>query len=113
MSPFVCADAMVRMEVSECEGFFPMGSRSWFWPHFLSSAARRRHARRASSARYIGFDFGGDSGCPNVTNCENKKLNAGVAFGAMGPVLGFEEELGYAKIFLEQHLISTRTSSLL
>lgn len=48
---------------------------------------------------YIGFDFGGDSGCPSVTNCENKKLNAGVAFGTMGTVLGFEEELGYARNF--------------
>ena len=48
---------------------------------------------------FIGYDFGGDSGCPSVSNCEDKRLNAGVAFGAMGNVIGFEEEFAYAKDF--------------
>jgi opacity protein-like surface antigen len=48
---------------------------------------------------FIGYDFGGDSGCPDVNDCEDKKLNAGVAVGAMGSVLGFEEEFAYAKDF--------------
>jgi opacity protein-like surface antigen len=47
----------------------------------------------------IGYDFGGDAGCPNLTGCKDKKLNAGVAFGAMGSFLAFEEELAYAKNF--------------
>jgi opacity protein-like surface antigen len=47
----------------------------------------------------IGYDFGGDTGCPNLTGCKDKKLNAGVAFGSMGSFLGFEEELAYAKDF--------------
>ena len=47
----------------------------------------------------IGYDFGGDAGCPNLTGCEDKKLNAGVAFGSIGPFLGVEEELAYAKDF--------------
>jgi opacity protein-like surface antigen len=47
----------------------------------------------------IGYDFGGDAGCPNLTGCKDKKLNAGVAFGSIGPFLGFEEELAYAKDF--------------
>lgn len=47
----------------------------------------------------IGYDFGGDAGCPNLTGCEDKKLNAGVAFGSIGSFLGFEEELAYAKDF--------------
>lgn len=50
-------------------------------------------------APFIGYDFGGDSGCPNLTNCEDKKLNAGVAIGIMGNILGFEEEFAYAKKF--------------
>jgi opacity protein-like surface antigen len=48
---------------------------------------------------FIGYDFGGDAGCPQITNCQDKKLNAGVALGSMGSILGFEEELAYAKDF--------------
>jgi hypothetical protein len=47
----------------------------------------------------IGFDFGGDSGCPNLNNCQDKKINVSVSFGAMGNVLGFEEEVAYAPNF--------------
>jgi opacity protein-like surface antigen len=47
---------------------------------------------------FIGYDFGGDSGCPDVTGCEEKKLNWGVSFGAIGTV-GFEEEFAYAPKF--------------
>ncbi len=38
----------------------------------------------------IGYDFGGDTTCPNVDDCEEKKLNAGVSIGKMGRVLGIE-----------------------
>jgi opacity protein-like surface antigen len=48
---------------------------------------------------FIGYDFGGDASCPKITNCQDKKLNAGVAIGSLGSILGFEEELGYAKDF--------------
>jgi hypothetical protein len=48
---------------------------------------------------FAGYDFGGDASCPEVTNCEDKRLNAGVALGAMGNVFGFEEEFAYAKDF--------------
>jgi opacity protein-like surface antigen len=48
---------------------------------------------------FIGFDFGGDSGCPEISGCEDKRLNAGVALGTMGLVLGFEFEFGYANDF--------------
>jgi len=48
---------------------------------------------------FIGYDFGGDASCPNITNCQDKKLNAGIAIGSLGSILGFEEELGYAKNF--------------
>ena len=48
---------------------------------------------------FVGFNFGGDAACPNVTNCEDKRLNAGVGLGVMGNVLGFEEEFAYAKDF--------------
>lgn len=47
----------------------------------------------------IGFNFGGDSGCPELTGCEEKRLNAGVSLGVLGSVFGFEEEFAYAKNF--------------
>lgn len=48
---------------------------------------------------FIGYDFSGDSGCPELRGCEDKKLNAGVSVGSLGSVLGFELEFGYAKNF--------------
>jgi len=47
----------------------------------------------------IGYDFGGDAGCPSFSNCQDKKINVSVSFGAMGNVLGFEEEVAYAPNF--------------
>jgi opacity protein-like surface antigen len=47
----------------------------------------------------IGFDFGGDSGCPSITGCEDKRMNVGVGLGRLGTVLGFETEFGYARDF--------------
>jgi opacity protein-like surface antigen len=47
----------------------------------------------------LGYDFGGDSGCAEATSCEDKRLNFGVAFGSMGHILGFEEEIADARNF--------------
>jgi opacity protein-like surface antigen len=41
---------------------------------------------------FLGYNFGGDSGCPEVTNCEDKNLNWGVSIGALGGLFGFELE---------------------
>jgi hypothetical protein len=48
---------------------------------------------------FIGYDFGGASGCPNFSGCQDKKLNAGVSIGKMGTAAGFEQEFAYAKNF--------------
>jgi opacity protein-like surface antigen len=47
----------------------------------------------------IGYDFGGDASCPQISNCQDKRMNYGVALGKMGPIFGFEEEFAYAKDF--------------
>ena len=47
----------------------------------------------------IGYDFGGDSGCPEITACEDKNLNMGVSVGSLGDVLGSELEFAYARDF--------------
>jgi opacity protein-like surface antigen len=65
----------------------------------LAAAPGRALAADQFVNPFIGFDFGGDAGCPSISNCEDKKLNAGVSFGTMGAVLGFEEEFAYAKNF--------------
>jgi opacity protein-like surface antigen len=59
----------------------------------------------------IGYDFGGDSGCPDISNCEDKRLNVGVAVGVMGTILGFEEEFADAKNFFGS--APTQSSSVL
>lgn len=61
-------------------------------------AARPAHAQGFISP-LIGFNFGGDSGCLTATNCEDKNLNVGASFGALGSVFGFEAEIAYAKDF--------------
>src|SRR5262245_31733446 len=48
---------------------------------------------------YLGWNFGGDSGCPQITNCEDKHANYGVAFGLVGSIVGFEEEFGFTNDF--------------
>jgi opacity protein-like surface antigen len=50
-------------------------------------------------APLIGFNFSGDANCPQITGCEDKRLNFGVGLGKMGNVFGFEEEFAYAKDF--------------
>ena len=47
----------------------------------------------------IGYDFGGDSGCPEITGCEDKKLNVGVGLGTLGAVFGFELDICTRGIF--------------
>jgi len=47
----------------------------------------------------IGYDFGGDAGCPSLSDCQDKTINVSVSFGAMGNVFGFEEEIAYAPSF--------------
>jgi opacity protein-like surface antigen len=58
----------------------------------------------------IGYNFSGDSGCPSIQNCEDKRANLGVSVGSIG-VIGFEEELAYAKDFFGK--TSTGSSSVL
>lgn len=47
----------------------------------------------------IGYDFGGDARCPNLSDCQDTTINISVSVGAMGNVLGFEEEVAYARNF--------------
>jgi opacity protein-like surface antigen len=48
---------------------------------------------------FAGYNFGGDAGCPSLTDCADKRLNFGVAFGSMGRAVGFEQDISYARNF--------------
>ncbi len=48
---------------------------------------------------YIGANFGGDSGCQRLSDCEEKTLNFGLALGSQAGIGGFEEDIGYARDF--------------
>jgi opacity protein-like surface antigen len=65
-------------------------------------------ARPANAQGFLspafGYNFGGDTGCPTATNCENKNWNLGVAIGSLGPILGFEAELTYENDFLGEQI---------
>jgi opacity protein-like surface antigen len=64
----------------------------------LSAAATPSRAQGFISP-LIGYDFGGNSGCPQISNCEDKRTNLGIAVGKMGAILGVEEEFADAKNF--------------
>jgi len=64
----------------------------------LASGARRAEAQGFISP-FLGYNFGGDAGCPEITDCEDKHANYGVAFGAIGSVVGFEAEIGHTSDF--------------
>lgn len=61
----------------------------------MSSAA----SAQSFISPFIGYNFGGDSGCPEISNCENKTRNFGVAFGKIGSVVGAEAEFSYIDSF--------------
>ena len=70
----------------------------------LLVASARPAPAQGFIAPFLGFTYGGDvaADCASLTNCEDKRTNWGVAFGSMNGILGFEEEIGYAKDFFGQ-----------
>jgi opacity protein-like surface antigen len=62
-------------------------------------ASPRRADAQGFISPLLGYDFGGDSGCPEISGCEDKKMNFGVGLGSLGSFLGGELDLSYAKNF--------------
>jgi opacity protein-like surface antigen len=48
---------------------------------------------------FLGFNYGDSPNCSTLTNCDDKRVNWGVALGATGGIFGFEEEFAYAPNF--------------
>jgi opacity protein-like surface antigen len=65
---------------------------------FSLSVARGADAQGFISP-FIGYNFSGDAGCPEITNCEDKHANYGASIGALGSLVGFEAEFAYTKDF--------------
>ena len=65
----------------------------------FAAAGTRDAQAQGFISPFIGWNFGGDSGCLDLQDCRDKKVNWGVAFGAMGDVVGFEEEFAYSSDF--------------
>jgi opacity protein-like surface antigen len=61
-------------------------------------AAAPAHAEGFISP-FIGYNFSGDSGCPSISNCEDKHLNWGLGVGAVGNIFGVEAEFAYIPNF--------------
>lgn len=61
--------------------------------------ASREASAQAFISPFIGYNFGGDSGCPEISNCDDKTRNFGVAFGSVGKVVGAEAEFSYIDSF--------------
>jgi hypothetical protein len=82
------------MHISQCRRFFAVP----FFAFVLLTISTPARAQGFVSP-LIGYDFGGNSGCPQLRNCEDKHLNIGVALGVLGPILGFEAEIADARNF--------------
>lgn len=65
----------------------------------VALVAPRPAAAQGFIAPFLGWNFGGDAKCLELTDCEDRSTSWGVAFGALGPVFGFEEEFAYTKDF--------------
>ena len=48
---------------------------------------------------FVGYNFGGDAGCPEITDCEDKNLNWGASLGVTGGLFGTELDFGYVNDF--------------
>jgi hypothetical protein len=83
---------------------------AFFAALIVFAGARPAHAQGFISP-FIGYNFGNDAGCPEITNCQDKRLDYGVSIGALGSLVGFESELGYTKNFFGE--TSTQTSNVL
>ena len=59
---------------------------------------RLAHAQGFISPTF-GYNFGGDSGCLEAFDCEDKNWNFSLSAGALGSVVGFEVEWLWANKF--------------
>jgi len=73
------------------------------WIYILTAVIFAGTARQADAQGFIspfyGYNFGGDAGCPQITDCKDKNHNYGAAFGVLGGITGFEAEVSHTNDF--------------
>jgi opacity protein-like surface antigen len=61
------------------------------------------HASRSNGQGFVNpfldYHFGGDSVCPTALKCDTARVNLGVSVGALGAVVGFEEDFSFGNNF--------------
>ena len=57
----------------------------------------------------FGYNFGGDSGCLEAFDCEDKNWNFALSGGALGSIVGFEVEWLYASKFFGETVDQSTT----
>jgi opacity protein-like surface antigen len=71
----------------------------FFVATFVCTAGLKDTQAQGFISPMFGYNFGGDAGCPEITNCDDKAFNWGVGFGALGAVFGAELEFAYTDQF--------------
>jgi opacity protein-like surface antigen len=66
---------------------------------FFCAAVSRDARAQGFISPMFGYNFGGDAGCPEITNCDDKAFNWGVGVGALGAIFGAELEFAYTDQF--------------
>jgi opacity protein-like surface antigen len=77
----------------------------------LCAVSARESRGQGFVSPLIGFNFGGDAGCPEIDDCEDKKINWGVSFGSLNNIVGFEAEFAYTDEFFGE--VTNQDSSVL
>jgi hypothetical protein len=65
----------------------------------LASGAARDAWSEGFVSPFVGYNFGGEAGCPNLSSCRNKHVNGGIAVGIQGPVFGLEIDFNFTDDF--------------
>lgn len=65
----------------------------------ISLATSGQASAQGYISPFIGYNFSGDAGCPEITECEDKNLNWGASLGVANTIIGTELDIGYVDDF--------------
>ena len=65
----------------------------------ISLATSGQASAQGYISPFLGYNFSGDAGCPEITQCEDKNLNWGASLGVANTIIGTELDFGYVNDF--------------
>lgn len=74
-------------------------SRLWVFALMMIGGAPARAAAEGFINPSFAYHFGGDAACPALFKCNSSNAGLGLSVGALGSVVGFEADFGFAKNF--------------